>query len=828
MPTADEYRLGGNTAFQKKDYDQALMCYTLAIEAAQKLTSVSQVTSLPTGDAPADPAAPPPAPSSTTPPAPPSTANENETPLDVHLSNRSLVYSVMGEYAEAIQDARECLRISSGSNAKGYMRLVKGCAGCHLYAEALETLEEGIEMRKDGDKERVELEKLKDSLKTRKKAYDKKVLSGAMEPFKIKSIKTDGRRPQVKEFDFYKELGTGNFSRIVAARHKTTNETFAIKVIEKKQVESLKRRHPNIHNEIQMEKRILVRLSHPLIVTLYSTFQDYNALYFLMELCSGAEMWTKICHGGKLVGCHESLSTFYLAELIEVMSYLHQNGVVHRDLKPENLMVSSDGHLKLIDFGTAKDLINTDLNGPEFVGTPEFMSPETVKSKPAHGETDLWSYGVVMWQLLLGTTPFKAPSPYLGFLKIKRGLLVHHPALSDEAWDLLSKLLIVDPEKRIGAGDKNLSDVKNHPFLANKHPSTETLHESPAVKVPSLRDLCIRATADLAVESSLDLDSSEPGSGEYNDMLRLSLRDRECVMHFLDRMEKLSEPRVLRRFHKSSLDAKMSRVRPQTRDVLDLTSERQGQFEKPIDFVQVVPNGDVEYLKNVVKTVNKKRPKFVVVTGKVTPEERKIIAKISETVSFVLADGEDFYGFFCGGVQGIVVCGDLLVDSSKDIERHASMMDFLGQELEQSRMCQHHTFVFTDVDTQLLPSTFLEKVAKSRVCAIIGPVESSSEVKAEWTKKYVMKGPKPLNPSQVDDPRDDPNLQDDEPEPMDEEKKLSGEKVEGEEEDGDSDVDSDGYNMVDDDSNVMVMSTLSAKVVSLDHEMVWTMKALGV
>jgi serine/threonine protein kinase len=139
-----------------------------------------------------------------------------------------------------------------------------------------------------------------------------------MEPFKIKSVKTDGRRPQVKEFDFYKELGTGNFSRIVAARHKTTNETFAIKVIEKKQVESLKRRHPNIHNEIQMEKRILVRLAHPLIVTLYSTFQDYNALYFLMELCSGAEMWTKICHGGKLVGCPESLSTFYLAELIEV------------------------------------------------------------------------------------------------------------------------------------------------------------------------------------------------------------------------------------------------------------------------------------------------------------------------------------------------------------------------------------------------------------------------------------------------------------------------------------------------------------------------------
>ena len=83
----------------------------------------------------------------------------------------------------------------------------------------------------------------------------------------------------------------------------------------------------------------------------------------------------------------------------------------------------------------------------------------------------------------------------------------------------------------------------------------------------------------------------------------------------------------------------MSRVRPQTRDVLNLTSERQGQFEQPIDFFQITPNGDAAYMKSVVKTINKKRPKFVVVTGKVTTEERKIIAKISETVSFVMADG---------------------------------------------------------------------------------------------------------------------------------------------------------------------------------------------
>tara|TARA_B110000305_G_scaffold18914_1_gene17439 strand:+ start:220 stop:735 length:516 start_codon:yes stop_codon:yes gene_type:complete len=169
-----------------------------------------------------------------------------------------------------------------------------------------------------------------------------------------------------------------------------TGEVFAIKVIEKKQVDQLKRRHPNVHNEIFMERRVLSKLEHPLVVNLYQTFQDYQALYYLMDFCAGAEMWNRLLFNGKLCGAHPTLAKFYLAELVEVMGYVHGMGIVHRDLKPENLMVSADGHIKLIDFGTAKDMIETDKNGPEFVGTPEFMSPECVRSKPADFETDLW------------------------------------------------------------------------------------------------------------------------------------------------------------------------------------------------------------------------------------------------------------------------------------------------------------------------------------------------------------------------------------------------------------------------------------------------------
>lgn len=83
---------------------------------------------------------------------------------------------------------------------------------------------------------------------------------------------------------------------------------------------------------------------------------------------------------GAAVGCHWSLAKFYLAEAINAIEYMHSKGIVHRDIKPENMMISDKGHLKFVDFGTAKDLIETDLNGPEFVGTPEYMSPGMIRN----------------------------------------------------------------------------------------------------------------------------------------------------------------------------------------------------------------------------------------------------------------------------------------------------------------------------------------------------------------------------------------------------------------------------------------------------------------
>ena len=182
--------------------------------------------------------------------------------------------------------------------------------------------------------------------------------------------------PSIKHFEVIEELGTGNYSSTYRVKRKADGEIFAMKLVEKAQVDKIKKRHPNVHNEIKMEKRALAKLrdgplgKHPNVVEMFCTFQDYYTLYYCVEICAGGEMWaqTLSADGSKAgVPVHPSLARCWVAELVDAVEHCHGCGLVHRDIKPENMMLTGDGHVKLIDFGTAKDLVETDLNGPEFV-----------------------------------------------------------------------------------------------------------------------------------------------------------------------------------------------------------------------------------------------------------------------------------------------------------------------------------------------------------------------------------------------------------------------------------------------------------------------------
>lgn len=404
----------------------------------------------------------------------------------------------------------------------------------------------------------------------------------------------------------------------------------------------------------------------------------------------------------------------------------------------------------VIDFGTAKDLVLTDLNGPEFVGTPDYMSPEAVSEdgEPAGPAADLWSLGCLAFVLQTGHTPYWSPSPYLAFLKIKRakdGFNIQRPGgiLDDDCWDFISALMHGEPQKRLGysgAYEKvNYDCLRNHPYL--KESENESF-------IPKLWDLAVRACAEMAYKDSLDIDLCDkhpPGDGSKHDLLRLGPRERGAVLHCLDRRRLLVDYRLYSRFFSSQPD----RVR--NYDVVGLTqmNDDQGKPDQPHDpyskhkvfkpiriaqiYSPILRQKDVASLdddkkkqlsklfKRCVSAVNRNRPDVVIVAGTITPSVRKTLTKISDTIPVVIHDGTKDFTFWKSGVQCIAV-------ASKDYNKQ-----WLQQELEQVTMSKHPLLVYSATDTLELDPSLRTCLASGRAHGLFGIGENlfDSELEAK-------------------------------------------------------------------------------------------------
>jgi 3-phosphoinositide dependent protein kinase-1 len=325
---------------------------------------------------------------------------------------------------------------------------------------------QGFEKMLEEGGQQVEEDQLEDKglgwMKLEQKVYTYPVAEASMDS-----------KPEAKDFEVKTFLGEGNFCRVHYGTHTPSGEEFAIKIIEKSKVQKLKRRqHKNIENEIFMEKEVMRRLRHPNIGRLYYTFQDKFNLYFAVELLPCGELWHKLMDRGNnaQVGLFASQTCFYAGEIVNALDYLRESGIAHRDLKPENLMVTATGHLKLIDFGTAKNLVDTKLNGGEFVGTPEYMAPEVFHNRgtPVDARCDLWSLGCLIFQLIAGENPFKSGSPYLTFKKARKGLSeVEFPAhFTAVERAIVADLIVVSPDARAGGGPGGFADLKAHAYFS--------------------------------------------------------------------------------------------------------------------------------------------------------------------------------------------------------------------------------------------------------------------------------------------------------------------------------------------------------------------------
>ncbi|KAL8944308.1 MAG: hypothetical protein Q9216_000492 [Gyalolechia sp. 2 TL-2023] len=270
-----------------------------------------------------------------------------------------------------------------------------------------------------------------------------------------------GRRIGLEHFNFLAVLGKGNFGKVMLAETKATKKLYAIKVLKKEfiiendEVESTK-----------SEKRVFLianKERHPFLLNLHACFQTETRVYFVMEYISGGDLMLHIQRGQ----FGSKRAQFYAAEVCLALKYFHENGVIYRDLKLDNILLTLDGHIKIADYGLCKEDMWYGSNTSTFCGTPEFMAPEILLDKRYSRAVDWWAFGVLIYQMLLQQSPFRGDDEdeiYDAILADEPLYPIHMPR---DSVSILQKLLMREPELRLGSGPTDAQEIMSHAFFRN-------------------------------------------------------------------------------------------------------------------------------------------------------------------------------------------------------------------------------------------------------------------------------------------------------------------------------------------------------------------------
>lgn len=204
---------------------------------------------------------------------------------------------------------------------------------------------------------------------------------------------------------------------------------------------------------IQEEIEILTKLDHPNIVRYYETYIDEKYIYLVMEYIGGGELFDKITAQENQV-FSEDMAAHYMKKLFSALNHMHAKGIIHRDIKPENIMITAADEIKIIDFGLSK----RSKKGEKLhnvAGTPYYMAPEVLEGD-YDNKCDVWSLGVLLYVLMSGYLPFQGANRAEVFAKIKKAKYhFNHEEFkicTPLVIDLIQKLLVIDPKKRLTAG----------------------------------------------------------------------------------------------------------------------------------------------------------------------------------------------------------------------------------------------------------------------------------------------------------------------------------------------------------------------------------------
>ena len=248
-------------------------------------------------------------------------------------------------------------------------------------------------------------------------------------------------------------LGQGTFGKVKLGIYIPNSEKVAIKILEKNRIIE-----KDDEIRVKREFEMLAQFSHLNVILVAEIFESEDSYYSVMEFCEGGELFNYIVKKNCL---SEEESAFFFFQLINGLEYIHSLGIVHRDLKPENLLLTSEHILKIIDFGLSNyfksgqaNLLSTPC------GSPCYASPEMVAGKKYDGfKIDVWACGIILYAMLCGYLPFEDPDNEVLFKKILECKLEFPNYVNKLSIDLIEKILVTDPEKRI-----TIKEIKKHPF----------------------------------------------------------------------------------------------------------------------------------------------------------------------------------------------------------------------------------------------------------------------------------------------------------------------------------------------------------------------------
>ncbi|CAG2160272.1 unnamed protein product [Oppiella nova] len=261
--------------------------------------------------------------------------------------------------------------------------------------------------------------KKKDVLKVRKDLNENIVNEVILDKKKVLDLtpkRIKFRKYTFDDFNLLKVLGRGSFGKVLLAELKQHSVYFAIKCLKK---------HSVIEDD-DIESIMIERK---------------NYLCFAMEWCCGGDLMFHVQKSGKF---DENKARFYASEILCAVEFMHSKGIVYRDLKLDNIMIDQKGHLRLVDFGMCLGQIyREDLLPSNFCGTPEYMAPEIIKGVKYNQSVDFWSFGVLLYEMVVGTSPF------------------HGTDEEELLWNLLSKA----PEQRLGMPTCPAGSIRSQTFF---------------------------------------------------------------------------------------------------------------------------------------------------------------------------------------------------------------------------------------------------------------------------------------------------------------------------------------------------------------------------